>query len=384
MWPRFGEDEIQTVKAVLQSGKVNYWNGNEGREFEREFAEFCDVPHGVAVSNGTVALELALEALGIGPGDEVVVTPRTFLASASSILMRGARPIFADVNHVSQNISAETIEMVLTSRTRAIMTVHLAGWPCEMDGIRALADRHDLRIIEDCAQAHGAEYRGHKVGSFGDAAAFSFCTDKIMSTGGEGGMLLLQDDAAWRRAWSYKDHGKEWDAVYNRLHPPGFRWLHESFGTNWRLTEMQSAIGRVQLKKLPEWLKARRANAAVFNNAFLNVPGLRVTIPPAYVNHAYYKYYVFVEPDALKTGWERDRIIHEVNEEGVSCYSGSCSEVYLERSFENSKLRPKKRLPIARALGENSLMFPVDHTLDEYEIDDMITALLGVMSRAVK
>lgn len=382
-WPRFEDDERAAVERVLRSGRVNYWNGDEGRAFEREFAAFCGVPHAVALANGTVALELALHALGIGQGDEVVVSPRTFLASASSIVLRGARPVCADVDRDSGNITPETVRAVLTGRTRAVMPVHLAGWPCDMHGFRQLADQHGLYVIEDCAQAHGATIDGKRVGSFGDAAAFSFCTDKIMSTGGEGGMLLLQDEAAWRRAWSYKDHGKDWDAVYNREHPPGFRWLHESFGTNWRLTEMQSAIGRVQLGKLPDWLAQRCANAGMLVDRLSDIPGLRVPLPPEGVGHAWYKFYAFVEPDALAPGWDRDRVVEAIQAEGVPCMHGGCSEVYLEKAFEGTGFRPTERLPVARELGETSVMFPVDHTMAVENVNAIADAVERVMGRAV-
>ena len=382
-WPQYDADEIEAVQEVLASGRVNYWNGEEGRAFEREFASYCGVPYAIALANGTLALELALYALGIGAGDEVVVTPRTFLASASSIVMRGARPVFADVDPVSQNITPETVRPVLTERTKAIMTVHLAGWPCDMEGLRALADERGLKVIEDCAQAHGATYKGRPVGSLGDAAAFSFCTDKIMTTGGEGGMLLLQDEAAWRRAWSFKDHGKDWDAVYNTEHPPGFRWLHESFGTNWRLTEMQAAIGRIQLTKLDDWVARRRANAGALQEALADQPAIRLTPPPAEIGHAYYKYYAFVRPEALKTGWTRDRIIQALQERDVPCMQGICPEVYRERAFQGSGFRPAHRSPVAKALGETSLMLPVHPTLPESEVQRMAAATGEVCAQAV-
>ncbi|MFV8836448.1 DegT/DnrJ/EryC1/StrS family aminotransferase [Aquisalimonas sp. APHAB1-3] len=379
-WPRFEEDERAAVERVLRSGRVNYWNGEEGRAFEREFAAFHQAPFGVAVANGTVALELALHALGIGPGDDVVVAPRTFLASASSIVVRGARPVFADVDRDSGGITAETVRAALTPKTRAILAVHLAGWPCDLGALRALADEHGLALIEDCAQAHGATWNGRPVGSWGDAAAFSFCTDKIMSTGGEGGMLLLRDEQAWHRAWSYKDHGKGWDAVYNTEHPPGFRWLHESFGTNWRLTEMQSAIGRVQLGKLPEWLAERRANAELLADRLETLPGLRVPRPPQEAGHAWYKFHAFVVPEQLAPGWSRDAVVEAIQAYGVPCLHGGCSEVYLEKAFDNTDLRPEPRLPVARELGETSIMFPVDHTMDATAMNaiaDAVEAVLG-------
>lgn len=380
-WPIYAADEIAAVTKVLESGRVNYWSGQEGRKFEREFASYHGVSHAVAVANGTVALDLALYALGIGPGDEVVVTPRTFLASASCIVNAGARPVFADVDRDSGNITPDTVRAVLTPRTRAVVTVHLAGWPCEMDGILDLARDHDLFVIEDCAQAHGARYKGRHAGSMGHVGAFSFCTDKIISTGGEGGMVITDDHDFWHRMWSYKDHGKSWDAVYNREHPAGFRWLHESFGTNLRLTEMQSALGRIQLGKLDHWLQRRRENAQVLVNAFSHCRGLRVPIPGQEIDHAWYKFYAFVRPEELKPGWSRDRIVQVLNDMGIPCLHGGCSEVYLEKAFDGG-LRPEERLPVARELGETSLMFMVHPTLTEKHMKQVADAVREVMARA--
>ena len=340
-WPNFDHDEIAAVTRVLQSGNVNYWTGEEGHLFEREFAASIGVNYAVAVMNGTVALEAALMALNIGGGDEVIVTPRSYIASASCAVMRGAKPAFADVDRNSQNITADTIKKVITSRTRAIIVVHLAGWPCEMDTIMALAKKNGLAVIEDCAQASGAFYKGRPIGSIGDVAAFSFCQDKIMTTGGEGGMVVTNNKDIWSKIWSYKDHGKGYDAVYgnNDLKPgPSFKWLHESFGTNWRMTGMQAAIGRVQLRKLPGWIERRRQNADILTKAFLNIPALRVTVPSDDFSHAYYKYYVFIKPAMLKKGWNRERVIVAINEEGIPCFTGSCSEMYLEKAFDADNL----------------------------------------------
>nr|WP_051076746.1 DegT/DnrJ/EryC1/StrS aminotransferase family protein [Thioalkalivibrio sp. ALgr3] len=383
-WPQFEDDEVAAVREVMSSGRVNYWNGDEGRAFEREFAAWHGVPHAVAVANGTLALELALHSLGIGPGDEVVVSPRTFVASASAIVMRGARPVFADVDRDSGNLTAETARAILSERTRAILPVHLAGWPCDMHALRALADEFGLFLVEDCAQAHGATVQGEPVGSFGDAAAFSFCTDKIISTGGEGGMLLLQDEDTWRRAWNFKDHGKDWSAVYEREHPPGFRWVHESFGTNWRLTEMQSTIGRAQLAKLPGWLEQRRNNAGVLLERLSGLPGLRVPHPPEGMGHAWYKFYAFVRPEMLRDGWDRDRIVEAVQTHRVPCLHGGCSEIYLEKAFDGTGFRPPERLPVARELGETSLMFPVDHTLSATDMHAVADAVERVMREAAE
>lgn len=382
-WPYYAEDEIEAVQKVLCSGKVNYWTGNEGRKFEKEFAEFCGVKHAVALANGTVALELALRALNIGEGDEVVVTSRTFLASASAIVAVGAAPVFSDVDLDSQNSTEETIAAVLTQNTKAIIAVHLAGWPCEMDAIMGLAKRHDLQVVEDCAQAHGAKYRGKPVGSIGDVAAWSFCQDKIMTTGGEGGMLTTNKPEVWEFAWSYKDHGKSWSAVYDQKHPPGFRWLHESFGTNWRMTEMQAAIGRVQLQKMEKWTQRRAANAEIILALGREFPAqLRAPKPSEEIRHAWYKCYLFIRPEGLQKGWDRDRIQNEIERNGGSCRSGSCSEVYLEKVFQGTGYCPEQRLPVARQLGETSLMFQVHPTLPMAEVESTVDAVRTVMLQA--
>lgn len=381
-WPSFTEEEIEAVRLVLESNRVNYWTGGQGRDFEKEFAAFAGTSHAVALANGTVALDLALHALGLGAGDEVVVTPRTFLASVSSIINAGAVPVFADVDRDSQNITPESIKAVLTSRTRAIVCVHLAGWPCEMGGILALAEQHKLSVIEDCAQAHGALYRGQPVGSLGDISAWSFCQDKIMTTGGEGGMVTTNDPDLWSRMWSYKDHGKSYEAVFERKHPPGFRWVHESFGTNWRMIEMQAAIGRIQLKRMPDWHRRRLEIANAIWDTAKRLPGLRVPEVPDHIDHGAYKCYVFVRPDALAAGWSRDRIQAEFNALGVPCYSGSCSEVYLEKAFEETSYRPPVRLVNARELGETSLMFLCHPTLTDEHVEHTCKSLIAVMQQA--
>jgi dTDP-4-amino-4,6-dideoxygalactose transaminase len=379
-WPYFEADEIEAAAAVLRSGKVNYWTGDEGRQFENEYAAYTGTRHGIAVANGTVGLELALHALGIGPGDEVITTSRTFIASASSIVMRGAKPVMADVDPDSQNITADTICQAITPRTKAILAVHLAGWPCDMDPILKLARDHNLKVVEDCAQAHGARYKGRPVGSMGDINSFSFCQDKIMTTAGEGGMVITNDDELWERAWSFKDHGKSYNAVYRRLHPPGFRWLHESFGTNWRLTEMQSALGRVLLRKLDMRVEKRRHAAKVMNEAFAQIPVLRTTGPAEDVYHSYYKYYVFVRPERLREAWTRDRVMIAIAAEGIPCFSGCCGEIYLEKAFD--RVRPERRLPVAEQLSETSLMFLVQPTLSDNDIRNTISAVQKVMEYA--
>lgn len=381
-WPSFSQKEADIVSKVLLSNKVNYWTGEEGRLFESEFSHFVESKYAVAVANGTVALDLSLKALGIGAGDEVIVPPRTFLATVSSVVNAGGVPVFADVDPDTQGVTAESISHVLTENTKAIVVVHLSGTPADMDPIVELAKVNNLFIIEDCAQAHGAKYKGRSVGSLGDIAAWSFCQDKIMTTAGEGGMVTTNNENLWRAVWSFKDHGKSWDEVYRKNHPPGFRWLHDSFGTNWRLTEIQSAVGRFQLLQMGDWSRLRAKNAELIREAAEPIAALRVPVLNGDVEPAWYKCYLFIKPENLSVGWSRDRIIEELNSRGVPCYSGSCSEVYLERAFDGTGWRPKERLPVARELGETSLMFLVHPTLKDEEMNKTIKELKSVMHEA--
>lgn len=378
-WPSFTQEEANAVSQVLLSNKVNYWTGQECREFEKEFAQFAQTQYAVALANGTVALDVALKALNIGAGDDVIVTSRTFLASASSIVTVGANPIFADVELDSQNISARTIEAVLTPNTKAIICVHLAGWMCDMDPIMQLAADKGLYVIEDCAQAHGAMYKGKAAGSIGHIGAWSFCQDKIMTTGGEGGMVTTNDETLWKKMWSYKDHGKNFDSIYNKQHPPGFRWLHDSFGTNWRMMEMQAVIGRIQLQRMEAWTAKRTEHAEHIFAAFAQSPSFTIHRPSDDFTHAHYKCYVQVNTAQLPEGWSRDRIMQEINALNVPCFSGSCSEVYLEHAFDGTPWRPAQRLPHAQQLGETSLMFLVHPTLSEQSMQKTVQAIEQVI-----
>lgn len=383
-WPCYTKEEQDAVARMLASNRVNYWTGDECRLFEREFADWVGTRHAVALANGTVALELALRALEISAGDEVIVTPRSFFASASCIVAVGATPVFADVDRESQNITAATIRVKLTEKTRAIICVHLAGMPCDMEPILALAGEHGLKVIEDCAQAHGAEYRGRKVGSIGHVAAWSFCQDKIITTGGEGGMITTDNEELWSKAWSLKDHGKSWEAVHRREHPPGFRWLHDGFGTNARMLEFQAVIGRIQLGRMPDWHARRVANAARLATACMDREAVRVPQVPGDCEHAYYRFYMFVRPEGLARGWTRDRIVEEINSLGVPCYQGACPEIYRERAFRRSACAQPQPLPVARELGETSIMMLVHPTLTDAEIDRSCAVLNEVLTVASK
>jgi dTDP-4-amino-4,6-dideoxygalactose transaminase len=385
-WPYFDGDDIEAVSRVLLSGRVNYWTGTEAVEFEREFAAAHGVGHAIALANGTVSLEAALAVLGVGSGDEVVVTPRTFIATASAAVMRGATPVMADVDPESQNVTAESIRSALTERTRAVIVVHLGGWPCDMDSILEVTDAAGIPVIEDCAQALGATYKGRPIGTMGVFGSFSFCQDKIITTGGEGGMLITSDPDLWERAWSLKDHGKSY--AKTRGAGPGsgvaFRWLHDSFGTNWRMTEMQAVLGRRGLAHLPGWVARRRRSAHMLDRGLADLDALRVTIPGAEFGHAYYKYYAFVRPDRLRDGWDRDRIASAVMAEGVPCFTGTCPEIYRELAFERAGIAPAERLPVARELGETSLMLLVHPTLGDEDIEIAAEAVRKVLAVATR
>lgn len=395
-WPSFTDEEAVAVSKVLLSNRVNYWTGNECREFEKEFAAWCGTPYAVSLANGTLALDVALQALGIGAGDEVIVTPRSFIASVSSIVNAGAIPVFADVELDSGNISARTIREKVTAKTKGIICVHLGGWPCDMDPIMELAKERGLKVIEDCAQAHGARYKGRAVGSIGHVGAWSFCQDKIMTTGGEGGMVTTNDREVWGKMWAFKDHGKSWEAVYEREHPQGFRWLHDTFGTNWRMLEMQAVIGRIQLQRMLEWSAQRRKHSFALaevcaKHAVVRVPRFYEQSSSAIFAessaatcHAHYKFYTYVCPDSLADGWSRDRMIDELNQRGVPCYQGSCSEIYLESAFDGTSWRPTERLVNAKMLGEISLMFLVHPTLREEEMTRCCSALDAVLGLATR
>ena len=383
-WPSFTKEEVDAVSKVLLSNKVNYWTGSKCREFEKEFSDWCNVKFSVALANGTLALDSAFMAINLKAGDEVIVTSRTFIASVSSIVNAGATPIFADVDLDSQNIYPNSIRECITNNTKAIVCVHLAGWPCEMDEIMKIANENNLYVIEDCSQAHGAKYKDKSVGSIGDIGCWSFCQDKIISTGGEGGMVTTNSELLWTKIWSYKDHGKNYQSAHQSVPSSVYRYIHDSFGTNWRMTEIQAVIGRIQLKRMNDWHDKRLKNANKIWSASSKCKGLRVPVVNNYIEHAAYKCYVFVNTNLLKVDWNRERIIEEIKLKGVPCYSGSCSEVYLEKSFNNSSMKPKVSLPNAKKLGEESLMFLVHPTLSNKEIQKTCDVIKSVMDRASK
>jgi dTDP-4-amino-4,6-dideoxygalactose transaminase len=356
MWPQINDKMIEKVSDILKSGKLNQWNNPIVNEFGSKFAKYIGSNYGIPVFNGTVALELCIKTLDLKNGDEVIVTPRTFLASASCCTFYNITPKFVDVDLDSQNITLETIKSSITKKTKAVILVHLAGWPCELDEICEYCREKGIYIIEDCAQAHGAKYKGKSVGTWGDINAWSFCQDKIITTGGEGGMVTTNCPYLFKKAWSIKDHGKDYDTVFNKEHPPGFRWLHQNIGTNWRMMPIQAAIGIEALDLLESWIDHRRNIASIYNKELKDINGVRLTIPPEEVYHSYYKYYFFIDPKQFKIS--RDEIIQKINNENIFAQVGSCSEVYLEKAL--IKYKPSKDLNNTQELFKTSIMLLCD------------------------
>ncbi|HIE53383.1 MAG TPA: DegT/DnrJ/EryC1/StrS family aminotransferase [Armatimonadetes bacterium] len=391
-WPHFGEDEIEAAVAVLRSGQVNYWTGRKGREFEERFAEYVGVKHAIAVNSGTSALHVALYAAEVGPGDEVIVPARTFIATAAAVLHQNALPIFADVDPKTHNLSPASVRELITPRTKAIIAVHLAGHPAEMDEIMAIAAEHNLVVIEDAAQAHGAEYKGRKVGSWGHLGAFSFCQDKIITTGGEGGMVTTNDDRWARLARACRDHGWWQEEKEELLRSEALRiYVHHRLGFNYRLTEMQSAIGLKALEKLDQQVEKRRENAYYLNEHLREVEVITTPYEAPYVKHSYYRYYCTVKPERLKVS--RDQFVKAVRAEGVPILLGTSPENYLEEVFQKQVGYGKTpcpfrcplyeggvdytsvSLPQARRLAQTAFCLLVHPTIERADLDDVVAAI---------
>ena len=255
--------QINSVVNILKKNKTNYWTGNECKKFEKEFSKYHNIKHSIAVSNGSVALEIAIKALNLKKGSEIIVTPRSFIISASVVINLGYKPVFSDVDD-NGNLCSNEISKVLTKITKAVIIVHLNGISCDLDPIVKLVKKNKIYLVEDCSQAHGARYKNKPVGSFGDISIWSFCQDKIISTGGEGGMISTNSKNLWEKCWSYKDHGKNYLKVFKKKHQVGFKWLHDYYGSNYRMTEIQATIGRYQLKDLDKQIKDRNKIAKIF------------------------------------------------------------------------------------------------------------------------
>ena len=383
-WPFYDDEQLSNVTKILKSGKVNYWTGNQGKIFEKEFSEKFDAKYSVALANGSLALSCAYLALNLKKDDEIITTPRTFIATSSSAVLLGLRPKFVDVDINSGLITSEMIEPAISKKTKAIVVVHLAGWPAEMDKICELAKQYGLFIIEDCSQAHGAKINNKNVGTFGDIATWSFCQDKIITTGGEGGMLSTNNPKFFKKVWSFKDHGKTYEKINSKSNNYSFRWIHDNFGSNFRLTEMQSSIGRVQLNRLNDWIYLRNRNAKILIDYLSELTQIRVPIPDNNIVHAYYKFYCYINKNHFCTDWNRERIIIELNSNGYPAYSGSCSEIYLEKCFKDNGLSPKNNLKNASILGDTSVMFLVHPTISYEQMHLYGKEILSTFRKALK
>tara|TARA_Y100000739_G_scaffold227161_1_gene236094 strand:- start:10061 stop:11230 length:1170 start_codon:yes stop_codon:yes gene_type:complete len=362
-WPHYSQEEIKKVNEILISGNVNYWTGDEGKFFEKEFSNFCLTNYAITLANGSLALSAAYLALGVTNKAELITTPRTFIATSSSAYLLKAKPVFADVDINSGCITAEFIEPLISKHTKAICVVHIGGWPCDMESICDLAKKYGIYVIEDCSQAHGAQINGKSVGSFGDVSIWSFCQDKIISTGGEGGMLTTNSKDIYEKVWSFRDHGKTKNLMQVKNKSNEFRFIHENFGSNFRLTEIQSAIGRIQLRNISKINKIRTKNAEILLETLSQIECVRIPLPEKKFKHGWYKFYCYLNIDNLKEGWNREKIIKEINKAGYPAFSGGCSEIYLENCFLKNNISPNKRLKNAKLLGETSLMFVVHNTI---------------------
>ena len=367
----YDQKQIQKVSQVLKKNKTNYWTGNECRKFEKEFSNYHGIKYSVTVSNGSVALELALKALNLKKKDLVIVTPRSFVISATCVLNLGLKAVFADVDE-NGNLSIEGIKKTYNKNVKAIIIVHLNGLPCDLDPILKFVKKNKLFLIEDCSQAHGAIYKNKKVGAFGHISTWSFCQDKIISTGGEGGMISTNSKKLWLKIWSMKDHGKNYNSVFYRKHKIGFKWLHDQLGTNYRMTEMQATIGREQLKLLNQQLKKRNLIANLYLSQLkdyykkykiLSEPNFKCRTCPSRKNntrcnkctHAFYRLNLYINPRKIN----QNKLIRDINRNNINCIVGSCPEIYREKIFHKLNLSPKKRLVNAKLLGETSITFPI-------------------------
>jgi len=321
-WPVVDDEDVKAVAEVVASGKWGSLSGGgKVDEFIRRFTEFQQAQYGVCCVNGTAALEIALRACGVGRGDEVIVTPYTFIASASSILMVGGIPVFVDIDPESYNIDVTKIETAITDRTKAIMAVHIGGCPCDMDAIMEIAQRHNLRVIEDCAQAHGAAWRGRRVGAIGDAGAFSFQSSKNLNSG-EGGIVVTNNKDIYDRAWSLHNVGRV---------PTGAWYEHPILGWNYRMTEFQGALLTSQMRRLPDQIAKREENAAYLNERLAQIPCVKPLKRDARVTtHAYHLYMFRYNPEVL--GVPKSRFVSALAAEGIPA-AGGYTPIYKEYAF---------------------------------------------------
>jgi dTDP-4-amino-4,6-dideoxygalactose transaminase len=371
-YPYYPPKLIKKVSQTLKSGKVNYWTGNEGILFEKEFSNYVGNNYSIAVSNGSVALELALKALNLKKNDKIIVTPRSFIISASCVQNLNLKPVFADID-VNGNLSIEGIKKSYSKKVKAIILVHLNGLPCDLDPIIKFAKKFKLKIVEDCSQAHGALYKNKPIGSLGDVAIWSFCQDKIISTGGEGGMISTNNKKIWEKCWSMKDHGKNYYSVFYKKHKIGFKWLHDSYGSNYRMTEIQAVLGRYQLKNLNSQIKTRNTIARKVINSLklfwtkhkliqeinFKCSGCKlINLKNNCSNcrHSFYRLNFFININRKK----KLELLTHLKNKNVNCNEGPCPEIYNEKVFKKMKIIPSKKLINAILLGNKSIVYQIN------------------------
>jgi len=344
-WPQFAEETFKDVLEPLRTGKVNYWTGPKGMEFEREWAKWMGANFAISCTNGTSALHIAISSLGIGPGDEVIVPSYSFIASSFAIVQAGAIPVFADVTE-DHTIDPKCIEKLITPRTKGIVVVHLYGVVADMGAILEIAKKYNLKVIEDCAQAIGGEYKGTKVGVVGDVGCFSFCQSKHFTTGGEGGMVVTNDEELAWTCRSFRDHGYDVRTRMNLLAlEEKLPYIHHRVGFNYRMTEIQSVIGLNELKRLDSWnLARRRKYAKMYDEAFIGLKGIKaVPVNTEERKNAYWWYPILLDIDVLDC--DAEKFVKELQVSGIPCYGIQWPEAYEEVAYKELNGFGKAKFP---------------------------------------
>ena len=361
-WPNFSKKLISQVGNVIKSGKINYTTGPYGQKFENEFSKHIGNKFSIAICNGTAALEVAIKSLRLPKKSKIIVPARSFFSSAACIVNTGHIPVFVDVDLLTQNISLEDIKNKISKKVRAIICVHLAGLPCDIRGVKKIANKHNLKIVEDCSQAHGASIQNKKVGSFGDVSTWSFCNDKIISTLGEGGMISTNNKSIYEFCKRYINHGSDLKKNKNSYK---FVYNKNTFGTNLRLTEIQSFAGMEQLKNLKKIQNKRQKMSKDYYNLILKYNKYFYSYYPSKnIKSAWYRFYFFLKTEVKNYKNIRFKIIKDLNRNDLKCFTGSCPEIYLEKSFQKLKNFRSIRLKNSKILGETSIALDVNHTLN--------------------
>ena len=361
-WPSYPNILVNSISSLFKTGLVNYLIGNNGKSFEKEFSKKMGIKYSAAVSNGSIALEIALLSLGIKKNDEVIVTSRSYNSSASSILRVGAKPIFCDIDSNTFNICTKSLKSKITKKTKAILCVHLYGYPCEIFKIKKIIKNSQIKIIEDCSQAHGAKIKNKPVGCFGTIGIWSFCYDKIISTGGEGGMISTNSKTIYSKIWSLKEIGKDYNKFYKNRKSINFPYIHDHVGTNARMTEVQSLIGRYQLKNLDSYIRIRNRNALILSSYLNDIKKINIPVIPKNITHAFYRYTITIQSELKNPSNIRNNIIRKIISKKIFCNVGGCPEIYNEKPF-NLDLNASKNIKVANIIGKTSISFLVDNTI---------------------